>query len=149
MKKLFSILTIVALVFSNATFAHAAASEIVTITITISHSAGIEVAGSANLAINPGDTSAGGAITVKNDGTGLDETITLANVTTLPDGWTLQFQFTDVNTAPAVDDPNWKDPGQISELIPYDITKYLWIKLGAPSVTGLTTLDISLTINAA
>lgn len=150
MKKILSILMIAMLVFSNATFAHAAASEIVSITITITHSASILVGGSADLSINPGDAPAvGGSITVTNDGTGLEETITLANVTALPTGWALQFQFTDADVAPAVGDANWVDAGSISEIIALDVTKYLWIKLTAPSTTGLTTLDISVTINAA
>lgn len=148
MKKVLSIIAIAAMVFSGATLGYAVDSQSVTITITLNHSKDIEVGGGANLTVNPGEADVGGAITVKNIGTGIAETITLLNVTAPPTGWTLKFQLTDANVQPTLTDPAWDDAANISKIIPHDETKYLWIKVGAPNPTALTTLDISATIQA-
>jgi len=146
MKKIISIVAIVALLFSNATLAQAVDTEEVAITITLNHSEDIEVGGSADLTVVPGTPDVGGSITVKNVGTGIEETIRLTDVTEVPADWTLQFQFTATDVKPEAGDANWSDASTISEPLAHDITKYLWIRLGAPNPTGLTTLAISATI---
>lgn len=139
MKRAISILTLVAMLLTNATLGFAGNPEVVTITITISHSKSIVIGGSADITISPGNTTVSStAVTVKNDGTGIDETITLS--TTVPAGWTVNFQF--AATQPTASDANWKIAADISEVLSYDETKNLWIKLVAPA----TTTDVSLTV---
>ena len=75
---------------------------------------------------------------------GIGETITLAVVN--PTGWTqgvpgeetyrISFQFAE--TQPLADDPGWQNEGGISELLSYDETKNLWVKLETPTATGAT-----------
>ena len=147
MKKLLSLVTALALVFSSTLAGYAADEATVAITISITHSKDIEVGGSANLTVNPGETNISGAITVKNIGTGIDETITLSDVTVPPAGWTLKFHFTDANTAPAADSTGWKDLPD-AKVIAYGVTTYLWIKLGVPNPTSVESQAISIKINA-
>jgi hypothetical protein len=150
MKKLLTLIAITALVFSNATFGYAANPEIVTISIAISHTLDLEIGGSLNFPttdpISPGVAKvAATALTVKNIGTGIDETFTLAE--TVPTGWTANYQFADAK--PAIADGNWKTASNISEVIAYDVTKKLWLKLTPPATTPETSISISLTITAS
>ncbi len=145
MKKLLSLIMVAMIAFSSAGQVFAA-SETVSITITINHNLNIEVGGSANLSIVPGTTAvSAAAITVKNVSTGVAETITLA--ATAPNGWTPTFQF--AAAKPAADSTAWKAAGDISEALAHDATKKLWLKLVAPAATSETSANISLTVTAS
>jgi len=148
MKKLLSILTIAAMLLSNAALGYADSQGTVTITIGIQHTVNIAVGGNTGgLTVIPGGDPAlsSGAITVENDGTGVNETVTLA--VTDQAGWTLEFQFNE--TQPMTpEDPNWKTAGNISEVISYGETKNLWVKITPPAATAETSLNITVTVSA-
>ena len=144
MKKTLSILLAFAMLVAN-TAGWAASTQSVTIAITIAHSKDIEVGGSASLTITPGTTAVSGtAITVKNVGTGINETITLTQ--TIPTGWTAHYQF--AAAKPAAADAGWKLPADISEALASNETKNLWLKLAAPAATSETGINIALTVKA-
>lgn len=145
MKRAISILTLVAMLLTNATLGFAGNPEVVNITITITHSKSIVIGGSADITISPGNTAiSSSAVTVKNDGTGVDETVALS--TTVPAGWTVNFQF--AATQPTVGDANWKVAADISEVLVYDETKNLWIKIVAPATTTDESLTVPVTVTA-
>lgn len=158
MKKLLIAATIAALIFSSAGIGYAATSGIVNVTVTITKTVSISIAGGpidfGTLGV--GQTAvASSAITVTNDGSGADETLTLS--VTDPAGWThgtpaeniyrLNFQFAE--NKPASDDANWKASGDVSETVTYNVSKKLWIKFETPTATNITSQQtIPVTITA-
>jgi len=157
MKKIISLILVSAIVFANTTLAFAGPTEAVSIMITINHgpSVKLENAGNLNLTLNPGETKSGGSMTVTNDGTGISETISLANVkidnqATLPTGFALQFQFTAVDAKPADNDANWKSYNETIQVdAAHNESRYLWIKLTIPNPTDKTALAITMDVTAA
>ncbi len=159
MKKVLSILAIAVLIMSNAAVCNAGPTETVNVTVTIEQSVSIEVTGGpigfGTLGVSDTAVSSS-AMAVRNDGSGIGETITLAVVN--PTGWTqgvpgeetyrISFQFAE--TQPLADDPGWQNEGGISELLSYDETKNLWVKLETPTATGATAEQTAqVTITAA
>ncbi|MBL7069348.1 MAG: hypothetical protein ISS34_05775 [Candidatus Omnitrophica bacterium] len=144
MKKLLSMLLIGAYLCASTIAAYAADTETVSITVTITHSKDIEV-GTLAITILPGETKVSDALTVKNIGTGLAETITLS--ATIPAGWSATYQF--AASKPAAGDANWVAAGAISEALAYDETKSLYMKLIAPAPPiSEESVDLSLVIQA-
>lgn len=151
MKKLLSIATIATLVFLGATLSFADPSGTVDVKVTIDHTLSIDITGGpidfGKLGVGQTAVSAG-AISVKNDGSGLDEDITLSVAN--PTGWTqgtpakdvyrISFQASD--TKPTAGDANWKLPADFSETLAYDATKKLWVKLETPTTTNVTAEQI-------
>lgn len=148
MKKLLSII-IAGLLFVNTSYIYAENPKTVNITITIAHTLDIDVGGSADLKLSPGQTDVSKtSIWVKNIGTGVPENIKLINVTEPPAGYVLQFQFTETDDSTTLKEEDWQNPADISIAIPYNAARYLWIKLGVPKPTDLTELKIFATIKA-
>ncbi len=152
MKKLLVALMVVAMLFANGTAAYAVNPATVNVKVEIDHTISIEIAGGSD---NQGTIDFGKVglsstavadkeVTVKNNGTGVTETITLAM--TVPSGWSIQFQF--AASKPAEGDSNWKDADAVSKTIDYDVTEKLWAKLVTPATTSVTNLDTPLTISA-
>lgn len=164
MKKLISIVMATLLVFSNAA-AFAAESGSISVKVTIEHTPSIEIIGDAldfvKMGVNEAKVSAA-AIGIKNNGSGIDETVVLtAEVSSPPgSGWQpgvpdrekyrLTFQVKDAGgAAPLASDPNWELPGDIETVIAYDETKDLWAKLETPTVTAETAeqvIDVNISI---
>lgn len=156
MKKFLLVIAVIAAVFSNAAVAFAGPEEGVDIYVTIDKEVSIEIGGGP---LDLGRMGIGGTkisaspITVKNNGSGANETITLS--VTNPAGWTrgepaaeqykISFEFT---TFDAVE-PTGAWVTSVSEVIPYDGTKKLWVKFEAPTSTTVTTQQtIKLLISA-
>ena len=158
MKKIISIIVAAVLMFSSAATVFAANPATTQVTVTISKTLSIVITGGpldfGTLGVGTTAVSAG-AISVKNDGSGADETMKLTVGD--PTGWTqgtpasevyrVSFQFKD--TKPTAGDANWKLPAAIAETLAYDATGKLWAKLETPTSTAKTAKQtITLTITA-
>ena len=159
MRKLLMIIAIATFVFSTAAIGYADPTGAVDILVTIQKTISIEIGGGpidlGSVGINQTVVSSS-PITVKNSGSGADETITLS--VTSPTGWTLvapgitprveqyalSFQF-----SPDGLGPDWDAPGDVSKVISYDVTENLWAKFESPTATNKTDQQtIQLTISA-
>lgn len=159
MKRFLSIIVAAIFVFSAAAIGYADTTADVDILVTIQKTISIEVGGGpidfGSVGIDQTVVSSG-SITIRNNGSGADETITLSVAS--PSGWTL----VPLGTTPRVEQyalgfqfsvdglgPTWDDPGVVSKVIPYDVTENLWVKFESPTVTNKTVQQtIQLTINA-
>jgi hypothetical protein len=150
MKRILSIVTITAFLFSNALSAFAGPSGAVQVTVTISKTLSIAVTGGpidfGSLGVGETAVSAT-AVSVTNDGSGADETVTLTVTDPVPGpNWTqgtpgnevYRISFQAAATQPAAGDANWKLPADYSEVLSYDETDSVWIKLETPTVTAIT-----------
>lgn len=160
MRNPLSIMLAASIVFLIAAGGYADTSGVVNVTVTIQQSISVEITGGP---IDFGSMGVGeaavslGSISVLNNGSGIDETITVSF--TDPAGWThgvpgeniyrLSFQFS--ASQPPADDANWRDAGLVSEEIAYNAAKTLWIKLETPTATGITsqqTIPVTITAEA-
>ena len=136
----------------SAPLAFAGETESVKITITISHSKSFIVTGTPDISLVPGEKAVGSsAITIENDGTGVEETIKLTTLTGLPTaaGWEAKFQLTDTNVKPVgTVEAGWVTYDAITGKVAHSEKKYLWIRLGAPKPTTEASLDINIEIKA-
>lgn len=159
MKKLLLIIAAAVFVYSMAAIGYAAPTADVDILVTIQKTISIEVGGGpidfGSVGVDQTVVSSS-PITMRNSGSGADETITLS--VTSPTGWTLvapgttprveqyalSFQFSPDGLGPV-----WDAPGTVSKVIPYNVTENLWVKFESPTVTNKTAQQtIQLTINA-
>ncbi|MBL7157326.1 MAG: hypothetical protein ISS92_04075 [Candidatus Omnitrophica bacterium] len=145
MRKILSIVAIVALVFSNAVSGFSAPSGVAHVLVTIDKTVSISISGSpvdfGRMGVGVTAVSSS-AIVITNDGSGADETLTLS--VTDPAGWThgvpaenvyrMRFQFSVDGTG-----ETWQSASAVSQLIAYDESKSLWIKLETPTATNVTT----------
>lgn len=155
MKKLLLAITVAAFVLSIAATGYAGPSGTVDVLVTIEKAISINVGGGP---INLGSMGVGvtafssSAITVTNDGSGADETISV--VVTDPAGWTAgeagpeQYKLSIQVSADGLG-PTWSLPASVSEALAYGETKKLWLKFEAPTTTAVTSQQtIQLMINA-
>ena len=136
----------------NAPLAFAGETEDMTITITIKHSKSIKPLGTLKIDLVPGEKAvSSSAITIENDGTGIEETIKLTKFDGFPTaaGWEAKFQLTDTNVKPVgTVETGWVAYSAITGVIAHGEKKYLWMRLGAPKPTNKDKLDITIEIKA-
>lgn len=155
MKKLLLAVTVAAFVLSIAATGYAGPSGTVDVLVTIDKTISIDVIGGPiDLgSIGVGETAfSSSAITVTNDGSGVDETITVAVID--PAGWTAggpgpdQYKLSIQVSADGLG-PTWLLPASVSETLAYGEAKKLWLKFESPTTTAVTSQQtIQVTINA-